>query len=182
VNKILTQSEIEEMLIDVGLKKRRQARIGAAIALCEAPAGISPNGEFQANFSAVGDQELADEIWGFSYGGFQIRSLRSQKGTGGLRDEEKLLTPRFNCKSAVKIKRSWGSWKAWSTYTSGMYKAYLQDLFPPPVGTYVVVAGDTLNTITQKLSDGSWDWKALARHNNIHYPYMIFVGEHILLP
>lgn len=178
---ILTQSEIEKLLSELGLKKK-QARIGAAIALCEAPAGVSAeNGEYQANFSAIGDQELANDIWGFSYGGFQIRSLRSQKGTGGIRDEDKLLRPRFNCRAAITIRKSWGGWGAWTTYTSGMYKAYLQDIFPPPPNTYVVMAGNTLESIAANYT-ATWTWQDLARVNNLHSPYTIYIGQHLLLP
>jgi len=180
MDKFVTQSEIEEILMDLGMKSR-QARIGSAIALCEAPAGLSSSGEYQANFGAVGDQELANEIWGYSYGGFQIRSLREHKGTGLLRDEDELLKVHFNCRSAMKIKRQWGNWKAWSTYTSGMYKAYLQDMYPPPPNTYVVLAGDTLQDITANLSTG-WTWEDLARVNNLHWPFTIYIGQHLLLP
>lgn len=180
MDKLLRQSEIEFILEDLGMRPK-QARIGAAIALCEAPAGRTPDGEYQANFSAVGDQELANDVWGYSYGGFQIRSLRVQKGTGKIRDEERLLDPRFNCRSAMKIKRGWGGWGAWSTYNSGMYKAYLQDMYPPPINTYVVMGGDTLESIAANYT-GDWTWEDLARVNNLHWPYTIYIGQHLTLP
>ena len=181
MSKIKTQSDIEELLADLGMK-HRQARIGAAIALCEAPAGRDEAGNFLANFGAVGDKELANAKWGYSYGGFQIRSLRDQKGTGDVRDEDRLVKPRFNCKSAIAIKRAWGGWGAWSTYTSGMYKAYLQDMYPPEPNTYVVLAGDTIEGITVEFSYGLWTWQDLARENNIHSPYTIYIGQHLVLP
>lgn len=181
MDKILTQSEIENLLIDLGMKASN-ARIGGAIALCEAPVDEkSADGQFQADFGAVGDQELANDYWGNSYGGFQIRSLRSQKGTGGIRDEDQLIRPRFNCRSAIAIKRDTG-WSAWSTYQSGMYKAYLQDLFPPPANTYIVVRGDSLTSITDAVSNGAWTWEDLARVNNLHYPYMVYIGQYLTLP
>lgn len=180
MDKILTQSEIETILIDLGMKEAN-ARIGGAIALCEAPAGKSDTGEFQANFGAVGDQELANDKWGYSYGGFQIRSLRAQKGTGGIRDEEALIRPRFNCRSAIVIKRDTG-WSAWSTYNSGMYKAYLQDIYPPPPNTYVVMGGDTITGIAAAISGGAWTWEDLARVNNLHTPYTIYIGQYLTLP
>jgi nucleoid-associated protein YgaU len=180
--KLLRQSEIEEMLANLGLKRPLQIRIGAAIALCESPGGRAENGEHQSNFSAIGDQELADDIWGYSYGGFQIRSVRNQKDTGDIRDEEQLVRPRFNCKSAIAIMRVWGGWGAWSTYNSGMYKAYLQDLYPPAPNTYVVLAGDNLQSITNAVSFGEWTWENLARVNNLHLPYTIYIGQHLLLP
>lgn len=177
---ILTQSEVELILADLGMKAR-QCRIGAAIAMCEAPWGPADDGEARANFSAIGDQELANEKWGYSYGGFQIRSLREQKGTGEFRDENELLRPRFNCRAARAIRNQWGGWGAWSTFNDGKYKAYLQDLFPPPPNTYVVLAGDTLSTITDEISMG-WTWEDLARVNNLHSPYIIYVGQHLTLP
>jgi nucleoid-associated protein YgaU len=178
---ILTQKQIKRMLVRLGLK-RRAARIGAAIALCEAPWEVSEDGQYQANFSAIGDQELADEVWGYSYGGFQIRSLRSQKGTGLIRDEDKLLDPVFNCTSAIAIRKAFGSWNAWSTYKSGMYKAYLQDLYPPPPNTYIVVYGDTLMNITDSISNGEWTWEELAFANNLTPPFTIYIGQNLFLP
>jgi nucleoid-associated protein YgaU len=181
MTKLLRQGEVEEMLAALGLK-RKQARIGAAISLCEAPGGRTIDGEYLTNFGAIGDQELANETWGYSYGGFQIRSLRSQKGTGDIRDEDQLLRPRFNCRSAIAIRRAWGGWGAWTTYTSGMYRAYLQDIYPPPPNTYVVVGGDNLQNITNAISYGEWTWEDLARVNNLHYPYMIYIGQYLTLP
>jgi hypothetical protein len=183
MSNVLRQSEIEAILLDLGMKPK-QARIGGAIALCEAPWGPNEDGEFRSNFGAIGDEELANDTWGYSYGGFQIRSLRSEKGTGGIRDEDKLLVPRFNCRSAMLIKRRWGGWGAWSTYTSGMYKAYLQDLFPPPPNTYVVLGGDNLMSITESfaLSGSTWTWEDLARLNGLHSPYVIYIGQHLTLP
>lgn len=178
---LLKQSEIEDLLMELGMRER-QARIGAAIALCEAPVlERAADGQFQANFSAIGDQALANDEWGYSYGGFQIRSKRDQKGTGGIRDEDQLLRPRFNCRSAIAIKRERGGWGDWSTYNSGMYKAYLQDLFPPPTNTYVVVAGDSLSTIADDLP-GEWVWQDLARVNGLHDPYVIYIGQYLTLP
>lgn len=173
---ILTQTEVRELCLDVGFTAR-QARIASAIALCEAPTVV--DGQPCSDFGAVGDQELANETWGYSYGGFQVRSLRAQKGTGGTRDADELLKPRFNARSAKIIRRESG-WGAWSTYTSGMFRAYLQDMFPPLPGTYVVVYGDTLSTIAQKLGLDSWE--ALARANGLHSPYRISIGQTLVLP
>jgi len=181
MSNLLKQSEIIELLVDLGMKEK-QAKIGSAIALCESPAGVAADGQHRSNFDAVGDEALANETWGFSYGGFQIRSLRSQKGTKAIRDEEMLVRPRFNCKSAIAIKQAWGSWEAWSTYTSGMYKAYLPDLFPPPPNTYVVLGGDTLTSITEDISDGSWTWEDLARLNGLHSPYIIYISQQLTIP
>jgi hypothetical protein len=154
----------------------KNAKIGSAIAMCEAPAYGAPTPS--ADFSLVGDIELANATWGYSYGGFQIRSLREQKGTGLFRDEDLLLDPVFNCMSAQTIHDD-GGWKQWSTFVSGQYKAYLQDMFPPPPNTYVVLAGDTISGIAASLGI---DWEDLARINNIHSPYTIYIGQYLLLP
>lgn len=137
-----TQSEVQALLQSVGCNLRN-ARIGSAIAVCESP--VFGADEPTSDFTAVGDQELANDVWGYSYGGFQIRSLRAETGTGGWRDKDRLLVPRFNARAARAIKLGSG-WSAWSTFKSGMYKAYLQDLFPPPSGTYQVLAGDSLSS------------------------------------
>lgn len=171
---IFTQTQVRQMLVDIGMTPRN-SRIGAAIAMCEAPSFDAETPS--ADFSLVGDIELANDIWGYSYGGFQIRSLRSQTGTGGVRDADQLLRPLFNCRSAKTIHNDVG-WKAWSTFTSGQYQAYLQDIYPPPPNTYIVLAGDTLTGIAQRLG---MDWEELARLNNLHAPYTIYIGQRLLL-
>jgi len=174
----LTQLQVKTRLMDRGLAPR-QARIGSAIALCEAPTEVVLDPPC-SDFSLIGDQALANDKWGYSYGGFQIRSLREQKGTGGIRDEDQLLKVAFNLDSTVAIFRSQGWWP-WSTFRFGQYEAYLQDLFPPPPGTYTVVGGDTLSGIAEKLHAG-WTWEDLARVNGLHEPYSIFIGQSLLLP
>jgi hypothetical protein len=175
---VKTQDEVYDLARSVGFN-HDNARIASAIALCEAPATVVIEGRKHpaSNFGAVGDIELANDTWGYSYGGFQIRSLRADTGTGRIRDAERLDEPRFNAKSARAIKLASG-WRAWSTYTNGAYKAYLQDLFPPPKDAYVVVAGDTLSSIG---AAHGIDWQALARWNGIHSPYTIYIGQIVFL-
>jgi nucleoid-associated protein YgaU len=188
---LLTQSEVEALARRAGFTTR--AKMAAAIAMCEAPSLV--NGVAHSDFAAVGDQQLADDVWGFSYGGMQIRSLRAHKGTGKIRDEDRLLDPLFNMQSARAIVLAAGSFKPWSTYTSGMYKAYLLNdageiAFPPPPGSYVVKAGDTLSGIAYKVShDPEWlkthpgfTWQQLAGANGLHDPYLIRIGDVLLLP
>lgn len=175
MSKIKTQAETEALCRQAGFSATN-ARIAAAIAMCEAPAIV--DGRICVDFGAVGDLNLQTDVWGPSYGGFQIRSLKEQTGTGGWRDAEALVRPLFNAKAARHIKRVQG-WKAWSTYQSGMYKAYLQDLFPPPPFTYVVVAGDTLSGIGIKLGI---DWRRIAELNHIGAPYPIYIGQNLKLP
>lgn len=172
-----SQEEVKNLLLDVGIK-HKQARIGSAIALCESAVLDAPVPT--ADFGAIGDQDKANDYWGYSYGGFQIRSQRAQKGTGGPRDEDRLLDPHFNARSAKIIHRAWGDWGAWSTYTSGMFKAYLQDLFPPEPGSYIVLAGDTLSDIANRM--GGFTWQELADANGIDTPYTIHIGDTLYLP
>lgn len=174
----LTQKQVHDLALKVGFTEEN-AKIASAIALCEAPYTI--NHVPHSNFGAIGDQNLANETWGYSYGGFQIRSLRAQKGTGQYRDEEFLPDPLFNLKSARKIKLEQG-WTAWTTYQNGQYKAFLPDEFPPPPNSYTVVSGDTLSGIAQRISGGKWGWPELAAYNGILKPYVIKVGQVLLLP
>lgn len=173
---IMTQAAVTALARTVGFSTA-DAKIVGAISMCEAPATIS--GRSYSDFDLIGDQALANDTWGYSYGGMQIRSLRADKGTGRTRDELRLPNPEFNLRSALAIKNSQG-FKAWSTYVTGQYKAYLQDQFPPPPGVYIVVAGDTLSGIAYRLKMGTWgDW---ARVNGIRAPYTIFIGEKLLHP
>lgn len=169
-----TQDQVRQLAVTAGFTKR-QARTASAIAMCES-AYVSQGQSF-ADFDAIGDIELQTDVWGPSFGGFQIRSLKAQQDTGGIRDGSRLLTPIFNTKSALAIKNSQG-FKAWSCFASGQYKAYLQDLFPPAPGTYIVLSGDTLSGIG---ADKGILWTDLARWNGLHFPYTIFIGQVILL-
>lgn len=171
---LLTQEQVRLLCLDVGFNEKN-AKIASAIAMCES--AYAKDGKSYADADAIGDQALANDVWGYSYGLFQVRSLRAQAGTGEYRDETRLLKPRFNAKSARKIFFNQG-WRAWSVYQSGAYKAYLQDLFPPPENAYIVISGDTLTGIAQKTGTA---WEDLARWNNLHSPYTIFIGQVILL-
>ena len=173
---LLDQLELIALAKKVGFRGKG-ARIASAIALCEAPAfGMDRP---HADPSAIGDQALATNIWGYSYGLWQIRSLRDDKGTGRPRDEDRLPDPLFNARAAYVIKEGSG-WGAWSTFSSGMYRAYMQSDYPPVPGTYVVLAGDTLSGIAARL--GGFTWQDLARVNGLHEPYSIRIGDTLTLP
>lgn len=173
---LFTQKQVEDLCLKTGFKPA-DARIMAAIAMVEAP--YSTGGRSYSDFDRIGDQALANSTWGYSYSGFQIRSLRADKGTGRYRDELRLPDPTFAAASALTIFKQSG-FKPWSTYMTGQYKAMLQDEFPPPQGTYVVVPGDTLSGIASRLGIGSWE--DLARVNGIRSPYTIYIGQALLLP
>jgi nucleoid-associated protein YgaU len=191
VTNLFTQAQVEALALTVGFTARN-ARIAAAIAMCEAPAFA--DGKPHADFDAVGDQKLADDVWGYSYGAMQIRSLRAHKGTGKTRDEDRLLDPEFNLRSAREIRIAAGpSWRPWSTFANGAYKAYLLDeegqvAFPVPSNAYRVVAGDTLSGIARKIQADSgytgpaFTWQQLAGANGLHDPYIIRIGDVLLVP
>jgi hypothetical protein len=66
MSNIFTQQQVVDLAIKAGFTPEN-AQIASAIALCEAPFTIDhiPH----ANFDAIGDQQLADAKWGYSYGG-----------------------------------------------------------------------------------------------------------------
>ncbi len=140
---LFTQSEMQSMSVAAGFTAD-QAKIAAAIAMTETL--TFKDGKQYCDSALVGDQSLANDYWGYSYGQFQVRSIKAQKGTGGVRDEDRLVDPAFNCKSALAIFKAQG-WGAWSTYNSGAYKGFLQADFPVPGGSYRVTGGDSLGKI-----------------------------------
>ena len=85
----------------------------------------------------VGDRRLENEKWGPSVGLTQLRTLRSQTGTGGPRDIERISDPLENMRAALELYRGGrfdvggetyyepGGAEQWSTYTSGAYKDFV---------------------------------------------------------
>lgn len=173
----LTQNQVQALARKVGFGRFRDSRTLSAIAMVESPLKIG--GISYSDFDAVGDQELEDETWGFSYGGCMIRALKAEYGKGTFRDAKRLVEPEFNVRSALKVKRTLG-WNAWSVYSTGQHKAYLQERYPPAPGTVVVLGGDTLGSIAAELGDGT-SWEDLARINGIHSPYTIYIGQTLRL-
>jgi hypothetical protein len=92
-----------------------QAPIAAAIAAAES--GGNPG--------AQGDIGLMDSTWDWSQGLWQIRGLRSERGTGGLRDSLANADPEKNASAMMAISSGCTNWTPWSTYTSGAYLSYL---------------------------------------------------------
>lgn len=80
--------------------------------------------ESSARADAIGDQSLQDSTWGPSIGLWQVRSLNSEYGTGGLRDGSRLSDPSFNAHSAYILFKSSG-WNPWSAHKNGNYKQFL---------------------------------------------------------
>jgi hypothetical protein len=167
-----TNQQVVRALRAQGLS-RRQALIGGAITRCEAP--VLQDGVVLTDFDKVGDKDLTDETWGPSIGGFQVRSLKAERGDGTIRDRLWLATFEHNVEAAATIFKG-RAWEPWSTFTSGAYKAYLPDLFPPPEDTHVVVYGDTLSTIAEKYGVTVVYLSVL---NGIHDPSKIYIGQQI---
>lgn len=92
-----------------------EAPIAAAIAAAES--GGNPG--------AQGDIALMDGTWDWSQGLWQIRGLRSERGTGGLRDSLANANPEKNGRAMYTISSGCRDWTPWSTYTSGAYLNYL---------------------------------------------------------
>lgn len=74
---------------------------------------------------AMGDLGLQNATWGPSVGLWQIRSLKSQSGTGQPRDATKLTDPVFNAKSMASISGTGSNFGPWSTFNNGSYKNHI---------------------------------------------------------
>lgn len=76
------------------------------------------------NPDAIGDVSLQDGTWGPSVGIWQVRTLKAQTGTGGVRDIAALRgNPQAQARAAAAIWRSSGP-RAWSAYTNGSYRRF----------------------------------------------------------
>lgn len=112
----LTASQVYKLARQAGLSPS-QAVIATAISGAES--GWSPG--------ATGDVSLENATWGPSEGLWQVRSLKSQTGTGQDRDASRLYDPNFNAHAMVDISGHGSNWRPWSTFTSGAYLAYLSE-------------------------------------------------------
>lgn len=100
----------------------RDAGLGVPEAVTATAIAFAESG---GNASAVGDVSLENATWGPSVGLWQIRSLKADRGTGRTRDETRLADPTFNARSMATISNGGKSFKPWSTFTSGKFKAYM---------------------------------------------------------
>lgn len=100
----------------------RQAGLSASAAVTATAVAMA---ESSLNPGATGDVGLENATWGPSVGLWQVRSLKAQTGTGGVRDASALSDPTFNARSMVSISNGGTNWRPWSTYTSGAYRQYL---------------------------------------------------------
>lgn len=83
--------------------------------------------ESGGNPAAIGDVNLQTKTWGPSVGLTQVRSLNADKGTGKIRDANKLTDPLFNMRAAYALSAAGTTFVPWSTYTDGAYKKFLPD-------------------------------------------------------
>lgn len=79
------------------------------------------------DYDELGDETLANSTWGPSVGLAQIRSLRSQYGTGGYRDQLENLDPLDNLRNARQVfaEQGWGAWSV-THGSSPIYESYLE--------------------------------------------------------
>lgn len=73
-----------------------------------------------------GDVGIQTSKWGPSIGLFQIRSLKSQKGSGGTRDELANLDPATNARHAhVVFVEAGNKWTPWSTFKHKTHEQFM---------------------------------------------------------
>jgi hypothetical protein len=113
----LTASQIYTLLLQGGFDPQ-QARMMTAIAQAESA----------RNPGAIGDVALQNGTWGPSVGLFQIRTLKSETGTGSDRDIQRLMNnPAEQVKAALNISGGGSNYRPWSTYTNGAYRKFLDE-------------------------------------------------------
>jgi LysM repeat protein len=141
----------------------------------------------------LGDTTIETDVFGPSVGLFQIRSVRTERGTGSERDELANLDPATNARHAHQIYVEAGSrFTDWSTFTTDAYRQFLDRAraalgggFGPDDGSvHIVEQGETLSGIAsshglsldqlQALNPGLFD----AAH---HHGELIQPGEHVIL-
>ncbi len=111
---VLTPAQIAQYAYDAGF---RGDALVTAVAVSLAESGGNPR--------IPGDVGLENGTWGPSIGLWQIRSLNSQKGTGGVRDELANDDPAVAARHAFTISSHGHNWQPWSAYTNGSYRSHL---------------------------------------------------------
>jgi len=132
----LTPSQIYTLLLQGGFDQR-EARIMTAIAQAESA----------RNPGAVGDVALQTSTWGPSVGLFQIRTLKSETGTGSDRDIERLMNnPAEQVKAARNIAGGGDNFRPWSTFKNGAYLKFLDEPLQAGVAVPSTTGGDPFGT------------------------------------
>jgi hypothetical protein len=93
------------------------AAAATATAIAMAESGGSP--------AAQGDIGLMSDVWDWSAGLWQIRGLRAERGSGGLRDSIANQDADTNAAAMFVVSRGCTDWTPWSTYNSGVYEQFL---------------------------------------------------------
>lgn len=79
---------------------------------------------------AIGDVNLENATYGPSVGLFQVRTVRAQSGTGGVRDQKALLaSPATQAQAAYEISDGGRNFKPWSTWNHGSAEAQLAKVY-----------------------------------------------------
>jgi len=108
---VVKEKSVEDLIIETFGDKWR-----IAYAVARAESGLRPH--------AIGDYTLDfkgkdGNVYGASYGVFQIRSL---PGRPMVKD---LLDAKFNIEYAYKMSKGGTVWTAWSAYNNGAYKSFM---------------------------------------------------------
>jgi len=112
----LSDAELANLAAAAGFDGEARA-LAVAIALAET--GGKPTSDIE------GDVALETATWGPSVGPWQIRSLKAERGTGGVRDELALKDPAHNAASAHTIYVQAGnSFRPWTTFVTGAFMFY----------------------------------------------------------
>ncbi len=91
------------------------APVATAIAMAES--GGSPG--------AQGDTTLMTPTWDWSAGLWQIRGLKAERNTGGLRDSVANQNAAKNAAAMYVISSGCTNWTPWSTYNNGAYLRFM---------------------------------------------------------
>jgi hypothetical protein len=111
---------------DFTLVQMASLALSAGCSASQAPiAGAIGAAESGGDPGAQGDISLMDATWDWSEGLWQIRGLRSERGSGGLRDSLANADPEHDARAMMAISSGCTDWTPWSTYNSGAYLAYL---------------------------------------------------------
>jgi hypothetical protein len=110
----LTPVGIATLALEAGCSA---AAAPTATAVSMAESGGSP--------SAQGDITLMTAQWDWSAGLWQIRGLRAERGTGGLRDSVANQNAVSNAAAMYTISNGCTDWTPWTTYNVGIYQQYL---------------------------------------------------------
>jgi Lysozyme like domain len=110
----LTPAGIASLALQAGCDPEA-AIIATAVAMAES--GGSP--------SAQGDIGLMTPVWDWSAGLWQIRGLRAERNSGGIRDSVANQDVNHNARAMFVISGACTDWTPWSTYNSGTYLQFM---------------------------------------------------------